>query len=48
MTDGLKRGNAMKNNRAVRIKKKVERGAGEFFDLFDLILEIIGMFKNAK
>ena len=42
MTDG----GAM--NRAKRIKKKAARAGGLFFDVFDLILEVIDMIKNAK
>ena len=34
--------------KAQRIKKKAAGAGGLFFDIFDLVLEIIGMIKNAK
>ena len=34
--------------RAERIKKKAARAGGLFFDVFDLVLDIIDMFKAAK
>lgn len=35
-------------NKAKKIKKRAVRAGGLLFDIFDLILEVIDMIKNAK